>query len=70
MLTTFPMRFYDKGVAEFGEYHFGLSARMIQYVCFESQKRIRNIENPTTRTGHRTGFQVLDFTVLFCFVGH
>ncbi|CAB4035136.1 Gamma-butyrobetaine dioxygenase, partial [Paramuricea clavata] len=29
VLTTFPMRFYDEGVAEYGEYCFDLSAPMI-----------------------------------------
>ncbi|CAB3978877.1 gamma-butyrobetaine dioxygenase-like [Paramuricea clavata] len=30
VLTTFPMRFYDEGVADFGEYCFGFSAPMIK----------------------------------------
>jgi hypothetical protein len=32
VLTTFPMRFYDEGVAEYGEYCFDLSSPMIKYV--------------------------------------
>ena len=33
VLRAFPLKFYDEGVADYGEYSIGLSAPMIKYVA-------------------------------------